>query len=180
MDAMSSINNVTAVPLSAPLPRASIGQAFGRFWRKYATFSGRASRSEYWWWYLIAAVINGALSSLGRIDGAAGDVFRILSGLWGLAILLPTIALLWRRLHDTNRSGLWALAPIAFWAAAAALLLIGAFVLSASSPTANTVQATLGGGLLVVAVLLLLAGAVITLALTLLPSNPAGARFDRP
>lgn len=178
---MSSISSSTAaVPLRAPLPGASIGQAFSRFWRKYATFSGRASRSEYWWWYLIAAVVNGLLSSLGRTDGAAGDVFRLLSGVWGLAILVPTLALLWRRLHDTNRSGLWALAPIVLWAAAAVFLLVGTFVLAASSPTADTAQATLGGGLLVVAVLLLLVGAVITLMLTLLPSNPAGARFDRP
>ena len=44
--------------LSQPLYGASIGQAITRFFKKYATFSGRASRSEYWWVYLMNSVIG--------------------------------------------------------------------------------------------------------------------------
>ena len=163
------------VPLSQPLYGASIADAWTRFWKKYATFSGRASRSEYWWWYLIAVIINGVLNSLGRVDGAVGDIFNVLGGLWGLATVIPTLALLWRRLHDTNRSGLWAFAPLILVVIGFILLGIAAVMMLGGGSAA---QAT---GL----VLMLLAGAVflvsmvILLILTVLPPNPEGARFDR-
>jgi hypothetical protein len=52
----------TAVdPRSEPLPGATIAQAFVRFWTKYAVFTGRASRSEYWWWTLTFSVIYAVL-----------------------------------------------------------------------------------------------------------------------
>jgi uncharacterized membrane protein YhaH (DUF805 family) len=113
-----------AVPLQAPLYGATIGQAFTRFWKKYATFSGRASRSEFWWWALIGFIISSVLSSIG-LAIAGGDMTTVenmtsgsrnaLSGLWGLVTLIPSLALGVRRLHDTNRSGWWlliALVPV--------------------------------------------------------------------
>jgi uncharacterized membrane protein YhaH (DUF805 family) len=66
---------------------------------KYADFSGRAGRSEYWW-FLLFIVMVGAATSL---------VSTTLSGLFSLATLLPSIAAAARRLHDTNRSGWWQL-----------------------------------------------------------------------
>ena len=42
----------TSAPSDRPLYGAGFGQAVRRFWSKYATFSGRASRSEFWWWQL--------------------------------------------------------------------------------------------------------------------------------
>jgi len=45
-------------PLHLPQYDATIGQAASRFWRKFAVFSGLASRSEFWWWALIAFVIS--------------------------------------------------------------------------------------------------------------------------
>lgn len=170
--------NPEAVSLSQPLLGASPVDAFVRFWKKYATFSGRASRSEYWWWYLIGFIVNAILSSLSRVEGLTGQIFSVLASVWGLAILIPTLALLWRRLHDTNRSGLWAFAPIVFWIAGAVLLLTGAFTLS-NADAGQTGIATVGGFQLIIAAMLFGAGAVITLILTLLPSNPAGERFDR-
>lgn len=169
----------TAPRLDRPLLGATIGQAVARFWKKYATFSGRASRSEYWWWYLVALIVNAVLSGLSQLDGPAGSTFSVLSGVWGLAILIPTLALLWRRLHDTNRSGLWALAPIVFWLAAAVLLSAGLLLLGTSSANADTTRATLGGVLMLLAGVALLIGSVFTLILTVLPSNSAGTRFDR-
>ncbi|GAA0035737.1 DUF805 domain-containing protein [Brevibacterium metallidurans] len=44
--------------LSQPLPGASLKQAAGRFFKKYTTFTGRASRSEFWWSYLLVAVLT--------------------------------------------------------------------------------------------------------------------------
>ena len=50
-------DTTSGTPLSAPLYGATFGQAIARFFKKYATFSGRASRSEFWWFFLFATVI---------------------------------------------------------------------------------------------------------------------------
>jgi len=62
---------------------------------KYATFSGRASRAEYWYFFLFTIIAGAALSA---IDTALASAFSI-------ANFLPNIAVAVRRLHDTNRSG---------------------------------------------------------------------------
>lgn len=68
---------------------------------KYADFKGRASRPEYWWFYLFSVLLSwGAL-----IVEHTG----IVSGMVNLVLLLPSIAVQARRLHDTNRSGWWML-----------------------------------------------------------------------
>ncbi|HEY5982324.1 MAG TPA: DUF805 domain-containing protein [Anaerolineales bacterium] len=82
--------------------------------KKYAVFSGRARRMEYWMFVLFNFII--ALV-LGLIDGALGisrdsSNQSILVGLYQLAILLPTIAVGVRRMHDTDHSGWWLLLPI--------------------------------------------------------------------
>jgi uncharacterized membrane protein YhaH (DUF805 family) len=66
---------------------------------KYADFSGRASRSEYWWFILFYFLASAACSIISQTLG----------GLFGLAVLLPSLAAASRRLHDTNRSGWWQL-----------------------------------------------------------------------
>ncbi|ARC56966.1 Inner membrane protein YhaI [Frondihabitans sp. 762G35] len=174
---MSSLEQPVTVPMSQPLPGASFSQAVSRFWKKYATFSGRASRSEYWWWYLVAFLVNAFLNSLGRVDGPAGQVFQAVAGVWSLAIIIPTLALLWRRLHDTNRSGLWAFAPLVLAVIGVVLAVVGLVVLHVS--TGQSASLAAGGVALVLAGAAFLASFVIVLILTLLPSNPAGARFDR-
>lgn len=78
---------------------ASVGASFGSAVRqclnKYATFSGRAKRSEFWWWLLFVLLLG--ISSNLISQSLANIVF--------LALLLPTLAVTTRRLHDTNRSG---------------------------------------------------------------------------
>jgi uncharacterized membrane protein YhaH (DUF805 family) len=140
--------------IDAPLYGATLPQAFTRFWTRYATFTGRASRSEYWWFALanaliviVLAVLGGILGSIGATTDAAGRAqpgpgfvpVGILILLYGLAIIVPSIALHVRRLHDANLAG---------W-----------FVLFGLIPS-------LGG--------------LILLVFAVLPSNPVGARFDRP
>jgi uncharacterized membrane protein YhaH (DUF805 family) len=66
---------------------------------KYADFGGRPTRPEYWWFFLFILVVSLALSM----------VSSTLSGLFSLAVLVPSIAAATRRLHDTNRSGWWQL-----------------------------------------------------------------------
>ena len=71
--------------------------------RKYAEFTGRARRSEYWMFALINFII---CFVLGFIESAIG-MAAVLSGIYSLAVLIPGIAVAIRRMHDTNRSGWW-------------------------------------------------------------------------
>ena len=73
--------------------------------KKYATFSGRARRKEYWTFVLInivVAIIFGGVEVVLFVPG-------LVSGLYGLALLVPSLAVGVRRLHDTGRSGWWLL-----------------------------------------------------------------------
>lgn len=95
---------------------------------QYANFSGRATRSEYWWWTLFTAMVYFAFYFLilfigfifpptvnldGTVSGGIGAVLSlVLLVLWlvaMLAMLVPSLAVLARRLHDTNRSALFIL-----------------------------------------------------------------------
>jgi uncharacterized membrane protein YhaH (DUF805 family) len=84
---------------------------------KYVTFSGRAARSEYWFWTLftvIASIVAGIL------DAIVG--FGIIGTIVSLAVLLPSIAVAVRRLHDLDRTGWWIL--IAFTVIGIILLIV--------------------------------------------------------
>ena len=87
---------------------------------RYATFSGRAGRPEYWYFsliYVLLALIIGAVDGIvGWYDPATG--VGLLSGILALALLLPSTAVTVRRLHDTGRSGWWlliAFVPVIGW-----------------------------------------------------------------
>lgn len=79
--------------------------------RKYAVFGGRARRKEYWYFTLYSFVIYIAFMIIGAIVGGK-EVADILSSIYSLAVLVPSIAVGVRRLHDTDRSGWWLLLPI--------------------------------------------------------------------
>ena len=141
-----------SIPLGMPYYGASLPTAFSRFWKKYATFSGRASRSEYWWVQLVLAVVYTALGIAALVAGSNGSTvvggqsvpgpgffpFAIIMTLVGLAVIVPQLAVTWRRLHDGNFGG-------------------GFFFLS----------------------LIPSIGSLIVTVLTILPSKSVGARFDR-
>ena len=142
----------STVPLSQPLYGANIGQAVSRFFRKYATFSGRASRGEFWWVWVALVLVNlvlvivfaftmsatGTPNEMGGLNpSGAGIAVLVVWGIIELAIIVPTIALSVRRLHDANFAGWW-------------------YLLHLTS-----------------------VGGMVVLVLNLLPSNPTGARFDR-
>lgn len=94
---------VATVPLDQPYYGCPFPEAFIRFWKKYATFKGRASRSEFWWFMLANVIIAFMLSAIAN----AVDQLSFLPALWALATFIPTLALATRRLHDTNKSGWW-------------------------------------------------------------------------
>lgn len=150
----------STIPLSQPLYDASWHQAIARYFLKYATFSGRASRSEFWWWVLTNALVGLGLQIVSTAvgdpltfsawpapylvwNGAQSDagvttVIGAIAALYSLLTLLPGLALTWRRLHDVDRSGLWF------------------FIL-----------------------LIPLIGLIVLLVFTIGRSRPEGARFDR-
>lgn len=80
-------------------PLAAIRTCF----TKYADFSGRADRPEFWWFFLAVFVINTVVS---RLPGIGGGVVSLVVT---LALVLPSLAAGARRLHDTGRSGWWQL-----------------------------------------------------------------------
>lgn len=89
---------------------------------KYATFSGRARRSEYWWFTLFTALVGLATW---LTDYALGTSFINLAT--SLALLLPGIAVLVRRLHDTGRSAWWLLLYLVPIAGPIAILVFSVF-----------------------------------------------------
>lgn len=102
--------------LDQPLYGATIAEAYGRFWKKYATFTGRASRSELWWVVLITFLLEIVFTGIGlaatggdfaAVNASLTGVDDLLSYAYGLLTLLPSIAVTVRRLHDIDRSGSW-------------------------------------------------------------------------
>ncbi len=74
--------------------------------KNYVGFSGRARRKEYWMFTLINAIVGAIINVIQLILGLE---LPYLSMLYLLATFLPVLALAIRRLHDTDRSGAWAL-----------------------------------------------------------------------
>ena len=178
--------------LDQPQYDATIGQAASRFWKKFAVFSGRASRREYWWWVLISVAVSVVLQTLGtltigggfatpRLDPAEALLPLVPSLIWSLVVLVPSIALAVRRLHDTNRSGWWYLLALPSLAGAALQL-----VALGSMDVERLAAGDLAGGIAVgplvaslVLTLLGLVGSIVVLVFLILGPDPRGARFDR-
>lgn len=111
--------------------------------KKYADFSGRARRTEYWMFVLINAIIGLILLAIDHVLGLAPAIspgfatffnIGLLSGIYTLALLLPSLAVQCRRLHDTDRSGWWillSLIPII------GSIIVLVFVIQPGSPGSN-------------------------------------------
>lgn len=114
-------------PVYMPTRKIGFGEAVKLFFKNYVNFSGRATRSEYWWAYLFNNIVYMVLGILFAISGGsslaaydaygdmsiaymgAGAIFYILMMLYGLAVLLPSLSLMVRRLHDIGKSGTYIL-----------------------------------------------------------------------
>jgi uncharacterized membrane protein YhaH (DUF805 family) len=107
----------------------SFATAVKSFWSNYTNFKGRARRSEYWFiqLFLVATNIAVAVIDLALMNG---DVERFIANggggivglIWIFATIVPALAVLIRRLHDTNRSAWWALIGLVPLAGAIVLL----------------------------------------------------------
>jgi uncharacterized membrane protein YhaH (DUF805 family) len=88
--------------------KVSFAQSWVLFFRNYAKFSGRSSRSAYWFWALWSTIVVFFIEILRAGSGKSG-IIDIIDLVWSLAILLPSLAIGARRLHDVGRSGWWQL-----------------------------------------------------------------------
>ena len=77
--------------------------------KKYAQFSGRAPRAEFWWFYL-ATLVVGFIADV--VDRVTGSEFGVLGLVFSLGVTIPSIAVTVRRLHDTSRTGWWLFAVL--------------------------------------------------------------------
>lgn len=102
-------------------PPLTFAEAIKTCFRKYATFRGRASRSEYWYFTLFLLLAGTVLSVL---ETAMGQDGQVLGGIFSLVTFLPSISATVRRLHDTDRSGWWVGGG---WAALIVLSLLGGY-----------------------------------------------------
>jgi uncharacterized membrane protein YhaH (DUF805 family) len=101
----------------------SFGAAIASYFSKYATFGGRARRSEFWFAVLFTTLVSVAIGMIWpgttvEVNDMSIQQSSIPANLWSLATLVPSIALSVRRLHDVGRKGtyyLFVLLPIVGW-----------------------------------------------------------------
>jgi uncharacterized membrane protein YhaH (DUF805 family) len=148
--------------LDLPLYGATFGQAFQRFFKRYARFDGRSSRSEYWW---VAATLGLLMSALYAVAGATAK-YKTVTVVNGSSF--------------KTTSTLEELSPLGNAAMIVALVL----VLAALVPSiANAVRRLHDGGFsgwLYLLCLLPFLGGIALFVLLLMPPKPEGQRFDRP
>ena len=136
------------------------GESIGRAFSQYFTFSGRASRAEYWWFILFTMLLSfaAAILDVGFNAPGAADGSGPISAIVALVTLFPSLAVASRRMHDTNHSAWWVFAPFL-------LMLLGVFfaVMGAASSMES------GGGLGVLAgIAMLTAGIMVLIQLVFL------------
>lgn len=103
--------------------------------KKYADFSGRARRKEYWMFVLMNFLVSILISIVGAVIGDTDGLIAVsLSGVYALFIFIPSLAVTVRRLHDTNKSGWWIL--ITFVPLIGGLVLL-IFMIIDSDPNTN-------------------------------------------
>jgi uncharacterized membrane protein YhaH (DUF805 family) len=100
--------------------------------KNYVGFSGRARRTEYWMFALFNFIIFAVLAILAAVTKSY--FLWILYGLYGLGVLLPSLAVTWRRMQDTGRNGLWILLGLIPFVGGIILLV---FMILPGTPGAN-------------------------------------------
>jgi uncharacterized membrane protein YhaH (DUF805 family) len=100
--------------------------------KNYVGFSGRARRKEYWMFALFNAIIFVVLAILAAITRS--PFFWVLYGIYALAVLIPSLAVAWRRMQDTGRHGLWILLGLIPFVGGIILLI---FMILPGTPGAN-------------------------------------------
>lgn len=125
----------------------TFNQAVKTCFSKFLTFSGRASRAEYWYfflfiviWNVIAGIIDYqfftqvAETETNGVKSVTATSSQPVQSIVSLIVFLPHLAVAWRRMQDTGRSGLYALLPILLFLGAMAVLIFGIGIASSFAP----------------------------------------------
>ena len=99
---------------------------------KYAVFNGRASRKEFWMFMLINSAVMCVLPFVVHLLGVLS--LTVVTGVYHLAVLIPTLAVLVRRLHDIGRSGVWGFIG---WMPVVGIVVLVIFLVQDSDPNDN-------------------------------------------
>jgi uncharacterized membrane protein YhaH (DUF805 family) len=105
----------------------------------YVRFDGRASRPAFWWWFLFSILVAVAVSAM---DGTIFEESMLLTLFVWAVLILPSLSVAIRRLHDTNRSGWWIL--ISFIPIIGSIVLL-IFYLQESDPDDNSYGPPMAG-----------------------------------
>ena len=92
-------------------------EAYKEFWKRYVDFDGTSSRPKFWYAVLINAIISFAINSFSHISSLK-IALNVVDSLWGIAVLIPSLALALRRLRDAGKNLaniFWILLPIIGW-----------------------------------------------------------------
>lgn len=93
----------------------SFGAAISTCFRKYATFSGRARRPEYWYFFLLMTVLGIGVGALDAGQGLRPGEIGPFEAIFTLATFLPGLAVAWRRMHDIGKPGYYLLLLLLAW-----------------------------------------------------------------
>lgn len=190
------------VAVSSQPAMVSFAQAVRFGFRGYVVWNGRSTRAEYWWWFLFQSLVSLAFallsfvlviplavssdssSSSAAVVGLGMFMVQGLSMLVSLALLLPSLSLMVRRLHDVGRSAWWLLAALVLSAVAFIALTVGVLSVAIAAseslvgqpdvPPAAVVPLVVAG----VAFVAAFAVGVALFVFTLLPSTSRPTRWD--
>lgn len=137
---------------------------------KYATFTGRAPRAEYWFFWLFSLIAE----AVGRLIDVIGGIF-VVSSLISLALFLPGLAVFVRRMHDIDRTGWWVLLTFLPGLIMAMLAYRAMSGMDPTAGTAGTVTAPTGPSLLAAIVTLVIG--IVLLIWSLTRGTPGPNRF---
>ena len=107
------------------------GEAISNGFRNYAKFDGRAARSEYWYWVLFNVIVSAVTTVIDMFVFPTSEVAPI-NSIAMLALLLPSIAVLARRVHDIDRTAWWLL--LLLTVIGSIVLLVWAFIKGTDGP----------------------------------------------
>ena len=142
---------------------------------KYADFTGRAPRAEFWW-YLLAVIVASVVARI--IDNIIGlnivGPYGPLSLLLMLGLIVPNVAVAVRRLHDTNRTGWWILLPIVPYCLA---FLLGGAAMMGGAAAGSAMGMGAGFGIAMIFLLIGAACALLLLVFYCLPGTPGDNRY---
>lgn len=155
--------------IEQPKYGCSFTEAIKRFYKKYAVFRGRASRSEYWFvklFYFLVGLAAIVLYAIATVIPPLAVIIYMALLLFYIANIVPSLALYVRRLHDANMSAWFILIPLV-------IPIIGSIL------TIDSVVDLSFDSALMIIFNFIIIPSIISFIFALLPSQPDGARFDR-